>query len=90
MSNNKKIHLVMTGGHLKAVYLTPEGLRGVDGTYHKVSEGAWVGWLIVYSNKDRPDVLCHHMLHSPSLPALKRKIRRYVTNLVYNKDSNLG
>ena len=90
MSDRKKIHLVMTGGYLKAVYLTPAGLHEVGGTYQCLHEGFWIAWLSAYSNKERPDHLCHHMLYSSTLPALKRKIRRYVTNLVYTKDSDLG
>ena len=90
MSDSKKIHLVMTGGYLKAVYLTPDGLAAVDGTYTCLCNGFWIAWLSAYSNKERPDHLCHHMMYSSNLTALKRKLRRYITNMVYTKDSNLG
>ena len=90
MSDNKKIHLVMTGGYFKAVYLTPDGLAAVDGTYYCLDNGVWIAWLSAYSNKERPHHLCHHVYYSSNLTALKRKLRRNITNMVYNKDSNLG
>ena len=84
MSKDRKIHLHCSSGHLIASYLTTRGFESIAGRYEKVGSPQWEARLFLENERS---VM---YLYAPNFPALKQKLRRHITDMVYNKDTDLG